>query len=119
MLGLLWKAQVDGRSCSVEELLEQLEGATETGLVRQLGLLDKAGIVTRNEPGNWLLSRDLDNVSLLQLYKAGGYYMPVDEKLEIPSEGEWDAAFFESVKLGELNMQQSLKSMYTENANQE
>lgn len=119
MLGLLWKAQVDGRSCSVEELLEQLEGATETGLVRQLGLLDKAGIVTRNESGNWLLSRDLDSVSLLQLYKAGGYYMPVDEKPEIPSEGEWDAAFFESVKLGELNMQQSLKSMYTENANQE
>ena len=73
-----------------------------------------AGIVARNETGSWLLCRDLDSVSLLNLYRAGKYYLPVSEKLEIPSESEWDAAFFRSVKLGELNMQQSLKSMYTQ-----
>lgn len=119
MVGILWKAQVDGRSCSVEGLLDQLEGATETGLGRQLGLLNKAGIVSRTESGEWLLCRDLENVSLLELYQAGSYYMPVDETLDIPSKGEWDAAFLASIKLGELNMTQSLKSMYVESEKQE
>ena len=115
----MWKAQVDGRSCPVASLLDHLEGATETGLVRQLGLLNKAGIVSRTESGEWLLCRDLENVSLLELYQAGGYYLPVNETLEIPSKGEWDAAFLDSIKLGELNMTQSLKSMYIGSAEQQ
>ena len=113
-VGYLWKAQIEGRSLSIEALLESLEGSTETELARQLGQLFDAGIVARNETGSWLLCRDLDTVSLLDLYRAGEYYLPVSEKLEIPSKSEWDAAFFRSVKLGELNMQQSLKSMYNQ-----
>ena len=89
-----------------------LEGSTETELASQLGLLFDAGLVTRSESGSWLLCRDLDTVSLLDLYHAGEYYLPVGEELEIPSKSEWDTAFFNSVKLGELNMQQSLKAMY-------
>jgi len=112
LVGHLWKAQADGRSLSIEDLLGLLEGSTETELASQLGLLFDAGLVTRNEFGSWLLCRDLDTVSLLDLYHAGEYYLPVGEKLEIPSNSEWDTAFFSSVKLGELNMQQSLKAMY-------
>jgi hypothetical protein len=97
---------------SIKELLVELEGTTETELASQLGWLFDAGIVTRDESANFLLCRDLDTVSLLNLYQAGEYYLPVGEELEIPSESEWDTAFFNSVKLGELNMQQSLKSMY-------
>jgi len=114
LVGYLWKAQMEGRSLPVEELLVSLEGSTETELAGQLGLLFDAGVVARNETGSWLLCRDLDTVSLLDLYRAGKYYLPVNEKLEIPSKSEWDEAFFRSVKLGELNMQQSLKSMYTQ-----
>lgn len=113
LVGNLWKAQGEGRAVPVEELLELLEGATEQVLVGQLGLLSEAGFVTRNEDGNWLLCRDLDTVSLLNLYHAGEFYLPVGEKLEIPSRSEWDTAFFKSVSTGELNMQQSLKRMYT------
>lgn len=112
LVGYFWKAQADGRSLSVEELLDLMEGSTETELASQLGLLFDAGLVTRNEVGSWLLCRDLDTVSLLDLYHAGEYYLPVGEELEIPSRTEWDTAFFNSVKLGELNMQQSLKAMY-------
>jgi len=112
LVGHLWKAQSSGRSLSIEELLVELEGITETELTSQLGWLLDAGIVTRDESANFLLCRDLDTVSLLNLYQAGEYYLPVGEELEIPSKSEWDAAFFNSVKLGELNMQQSLKAMY-------
>jgi len=114
LLGYLWKAQRVGKSMSVEELLDILEGVTESELANQLGMLFKAGIVTRTEIGCWLLCRDLDTVSLLDLYRAGEFYLPVSETLEIPSTSEWDEAFFSSVSLGELNMQRSLKDMYTQ-----
>jgi len=112
LVGHLWQAQAGGKSLSIEELLNLLEGSTETELASQLGLLFDAGLVTRSESGCWLLCRDLETVSLLDLYHAGEYYLPVGEELEIPSESEWDKAFFNSVKLGNLSMQQSLKSMY-------
>jgi len=114
LVGYLWKAQTTGRALSIEELLKSLEGATEPGLATQLGLLFDAGFVTRSEAGSWLLCRDLDTVSLLDLYRAGEYYLPVSETLEIPSKSEWDVAFFGSVKHGELNMKRSLKDMYTQ-----
>jgi membrane protein len=114
LVGYLWKAQTKGRALSVEELLISLEGATEPVLAGQLGCLLDAGIATRNESGSWLLCRDLDSVTLLDLYRAGEYYLPVSETLEIPSKSEWDEAFFRSVSLGELNLKQSLKSMYTQ-----
>ena len=112
MVGYLWKAQFSGKSMAVEELLNSLEGATEPGLATQLRQLFDAGIVTRNESGNWLLCRDLHGISLLDLYRAGEFYLPVGETMEIPTKSEWDAAFLRSVSLGELNMQQSLESMY-------
>ncbi len=113
LVGYLWKAQASGKAQSLEELLESLEGATETALARELGLLYDAGIVTRDEAGNWLLSRDLASVRLLDLYRAGHYYLPVNEKLEIPSESEWDDAFFRSVTSDELKLDQPLKAMYS------
>ncbi|MFC1702252.1 hypothetical protein ACFL1J_05890, partial [Pseudomonadota bacterium] len=79
-----------------------------------LGLLFEKGYITRNEEGSWLLRRDLDTVSLLNLYHAGEYYLPIGEELDNPSKSEWDAAFFRSISMGELNMQQSLKEMYTQ-----
>ena len=114
LVGYLWEAQAGGRAQSIEDLLESLEGATETALARELSLLYNAGIVTRDEDGNWLLSRDLDSVRLLDLYRAGRYYLPVNEKLEIPSESEWDEAFFRSVTASELDMERSLKDMYSQ-----
>jgi len=113
LVGYLWKAQTKGKAQSIEELLESLEGATEAALARELGLLYDAGIVTRDEAGNWLLSRDLASVRLLDLYRAGHYYLPVNEKLEIPSESEWDSAFFRSVTSDELILDQPLKAMYS------
>ena len=112
LVGYLWVAQARGEARSLEALLKSMEGATETALARQLDLLYNAGIVSRDEDGNWLLSRDLHSVRLLDLYRAGHYYLPVNETLEIPTEGEWDAAFFRSVTSAELKLEQSLQEMY-------
>lgn len=117
LVGYLWKAQTEGRVLSMEELLELLDGVTEPVLAGQLGLLFDEGYVTRNEDGSWLLCRDLDTVSLLNLYHAGEYYLPIGEELDNPSKSEWDAAFFRSISMRELNMQQSLKEMYTQTGN--
>ena len=114
LVAYLFRAQQEGTSLPVEKLLELLDGVTEPVLADQLGLLFDAGLVSRSEDGGWLLSRDLDTVSLLSLYQAGEFYLPVGEKLEIPSTSEWDEAFFRSVSGGELLMQQSLKKMYTQ-----
>lgn len=116
LVGHLWKAQLEGKALPVEKLLEILEGVTEPVLAEQLGLLFEAGLVTRNEEGNWLLCRDLETISLLDLYHAGEYYLPVGENLDIPSRSEWDSAFFGSISQDELNMQQSLRDMYTQTA---
>jgi len=112
-IGYLWRAQCEGKALAIRVLLEQQEGATETELVDQLLRFYDAGIVTRNEDGDWLLCRDLNSVSLLDLYRAGQFYLPVNETFEIPSTSEWDAAFFGSVSLGEMKMDQSLKSLYS------
>jgi len=114
LVGYLWKAQNQGKALSTENLLESMEGVTEPILAGQLALLFEAGLITRNEDRNWLLCRDLDTVSLLDLYQAGEFYLPVGEQLEIPSESEWDPVFFRSISEHDLNMQQSLKKMYTQ-----
>ena len=116
MVGHLWEAQLEGRALAIEKLLELLEGVTETVLAEQLGMLFEAGLVTRTEEGNWLLCRDLESVSLLDLYHAGKYYLPVGEKLDVPSKSEWDAAFFRSVSQDKLKMQQPLRDMYSQPA---
>ena len=113
LVGHLWNAQKDGEAVASEELLKLLEGVTETELTAQLELLYEAGIAARNEDGNWLLSRDLESVSLLDLYKTGLHFLPLEEKLEIPTQSEWDEVFFRSIVLGDMNMQRSLKSMYS------
>jgi len=114
LVGHLWRAQAKGKALEVEELLGLLSGVTESVLAEQLGLLFNAGMVTRTEDGNWLLCRDLDKITLLNLYHAGEYYLPLGETLELPSKSEWDEPFFRSISMGELNMQQSLKQMYTQ-----
>jgi len=113
LVGHLWKAQLEGRALAVEDLLERLDGVTEPVLSEQLELLYQTGYANRTEDGDWLLSRDLEYVSLLDLYHAGKSYLPVGEAPEIPSQCEWDAAFYRAISEHDLDMQQSLKSMYS------
>lgn len=112
LVGHLWQAQARGETLSTEMLLEQLEGVSESELAEQLTTLLNAGYVKCSEDGDWLLCRDLESVSLLDLYRSGEYYLPLNERPEIPSHSDWDEAFFKSITLHEVDMQRSLKDMY-------
>jgi membrane protein len=49
-------------------------------LVQQLlAQLDEIGLVRRAESGEWLLSRDLDDLSLGELYEACKLRIPINE----------------------------------------
>ncbi|MGD8383886.1 MAG: YihY family inner membrane protein [Lysobacterales bacterium] len=113
VVGYLFRAQSEGRTLATEDLMAEAEGATEAELVGLLMLFYDAGLVTRDEDGEWLLCRDLDSVSLLDLYRAGNFYLPVDERFDIPSESEWDSAFFQSLSTTGIDMDRPLKALYS------
>lgn len=112
LTGLLWQKQQARKTVTTEELLRLMPGVTETELSRYLEQLFAAGIATRSDMDEWLLCCDLSTISLLDLYQAGQYYLPLEEKLEVPSHSEWDEAFFRSIQTGKMDMNQSLESMY-------
>jgi len=113
LVGFLFRAQTEGRTLATEDLMALAEGATEAELVRLLMQFYDAGLVTRTEEGEWLLCRDLESVSLLDLYRAGHFYLPVNEQFDIPSEGAWDGAFFRALSLTGIDMERPLKTLYS------
>jgi membrane protein len=52
---------------------------TDDMLQRMLSALDSLNIVQRAEKGSWLLSRDLDQVSLIELYENLHLRVPAAE----------------------------------------
>ena len=81
MLGRFQMARAKGRGLHSDEI-QQLEPILTDNLVQDLlGELCKIGVVSRAEGGEWLLARDLDDVSLGELYEAGRLRVPVAEAL--------------------------------------
>lgn len=79
MLGRFHQARAKGRGLHSEEI-QQLEPILTDSLVQDLlGQLDAIDVVTRAEGGEWLLARDLDDVTLAELYEAGRLRVPVAE----------------------------------------
>ncbi|MBT8063301.1 MAG: YihY family inner membrane protein [Xanthomonadales bacterium] len=112
LVGHLWLAQRDGRSMSQDELWQAEEGIPDSLLQRLLGQFFDAGIVTQDQQDNWLLTRDLESFSLLDLYQAGHFHLPLGKKPELPRESDWDGPFLEAISVDSLNMSQPLKAMY-------
>jgi membrane protein len=112
LIGHLWDAQQDGRPRSQDELLLAENGVSDSMLQRLLEQFHQAGFVTRDQQDNWLLTRDLDQVSLLDLYHAGHYYLPMGRLPEVPSTGRWDQPFLHAIRADNLQMSQSLRSLY-------
>ena len=112
LVGHLWEAQKDGRALSQLDLLRVEKGVQESLLQRLLGQFLEAGIVTRDQQDNWLLSRDLDHFSLLDLYRAGHFHLPLGQDLHLPTQSTWDRAFLAATGPDGLAMGRSLKSLY-------
>ena len=90
LVGHLWRAQLDGRGIEPGTLLDLEPAATDAELRRLLDAMDDAGLVCRDEDGDWLLSADLDAVTLADLYRAMPLVLPLDELDEVPEQSRLD-----------------------------
>jgi membrane protein len=62
-----------------ESELSQRESFLTTDLLqRYLGDLQRARMIRRTDAGEWVLTRDLDNASLDEVFRAGDYRLPSD-----------------------------------------
>lgn len=114
LIGHLWQAQCSGRALSQQELLLAEDGVPESLLQRLLEQFVCSGIVTRDQQDNWFLTRDLDHFSLLDLYHAGHFHLPLAGPPDILPRGLWDRAFLEATAADRLRMDRTLKSLFRE-----
>jgi membrane protein len=98
LLGHFWQAQRRGEALSVKQLSEREPSASETQINRLLELLHRARFVHPDDDGDWLLSADLDELSLEALYRAGPFILPVGEVDELPIDSHWDRALIERLR---------------------
>ncbi|WP_129136551.1 YihY family inner membrane protein [Luteimonas sp. YGD11-2] len=79
LLGRFVEARRHGRGLHTDELMV-LEPCLTDALAQQFfAQLEAAGILARAESGAWLLARDLDDVTLVDLYEACHLRIPVHE----------------------------------------
>lgn len=81
MLGRFQVARGQGRGLHADELRELDPILTDSLVQDMLAKLSEAGIVQRAETGEWLLSRDLADVSLSELYVVAQLRVPVEETM--------------------------------------
>ncbi|PNS07547.1 YihY family inner membrane protein [Solilutibacter silvestris] len=79
MLGRFHAARGGGQGLHADELRELDPILTDSLVQDMLTKLCEAGIVQRAETGEWLLSRDLADVSLSELYVVAQLRIPVEE----------------------------------------
>jgi membrane protein len=123
LVGHLWSAQRQGKSLSNGELLDLEERASELQIINLLSLLKSQNIVKTEESGNWILTADLEDLSIGDLYQKGSYYLPLGDIEKLPQNTGWDKAFvgcLEQVqKHGRDEWEHSLRSMYLQTENTE
>jgi len=123
LIGHLWNAQRSGQALSLGKLLDLEQQASELQIHRLLAHLRKQLIVNTDEDGNWMLTRDLGEMSIGELYALGDYYLPLGEIGELPAESSWDAVFIGGLQhirdSGDIQWDRSLRSMYLEEDKQE
>jgi len=98
LLGHLWEAQVSGETLSQEELIvkEPHAGTMQVKLILHNLFVEK--IASVDDSGDWMLSRDLGDFSLIALYLSGNYHLPILGKNRIYQETDWDKAFVSAMK---------------------
>ena len=117
LIGHLWKAQMEGQAMTVEALIDAEPGVSSHVLQRLLTDFVRADIVTQNQDSGWLLTRDLDRLTLMQLYHSGRFHLPVGLEPDFIAESPWDAAFLEALRSDDRpQLDRSLKSLYLEGA---
>lgn len=73
------QARKTGKGLHIEDIQKQEPMLTDTLVQHLLAQLCEADVVRRTEEGEWLLSRDLEDLSLADLYEACQLRIPVAE----------------------------------------
>jgi membrane protein len=76
LLQRLWQAQHTGDVLPVKQLARELHGGSEERLETILYDLAGANMVIRAERGGWALAKDMDEVSLIELYRVVNCALP-------------------------------------------
>jgi len=84
-------AQRLGAGLHSEALRDREPFLSDDLVQRYLGDLNAAGMIQRNETGEWVLTRNLSAVSLYDIYAACDYRLPLDEALPITPDSPSDA----------------------------
>ena len=79
LLGRFLEARAQGHGLDGEQMLEFEPMLTDDQLQQFLCALDAIRVVRRTETGEWLLARDLDSLTLADLYEACQLRVPISE----------------------------------------
>lgn len=115
LLGHFWQAQRRGEALSVGDLLTREPAVSDSQLRRILGWFHDARFIHADDDGDWLLSADLDELSLGELYRSGSFILPIEEVERLPRENHWDRALVEGLKAVDAKagplLRRSIKSL--------
>ncbi len=116
ILGHLWEAQSRGEPLNQDQLiaLESRAGALQVNLI--LHNMFMAKIANVDDSGDWMLSRDLGELSLASLYLSGNYHLPILGEDRVFQETAWDKEFLAAMKdvqdKGTKALNRPLRPMY-------
>jgi membrane protein len=117
LIGHLWEAQTRGETLTQEELIVQEPHVSTMQVNHLLHNMFVAKIASVDDSGDWMLSRDLGDFSLMSLYLSGDYHLPVLGSNRIYQETDWDKSFFLAMKAvhdsGISALNRPLRPMYT------
>lgn len=80
MLGRFAEARRAGRGLHIDEILQVEPMLTDALVQDMLGRLDGIDVLSRAESGEWLLSRDLADVTFAELYEACHLRVPITDE---------------------------------------
>ena len=117
LLGHFWQAQRRGEALSVGQLLSRECAASDSQLRRILGWFHDARFIHPDHDGDWLLSADLQALSLGELYRSGSFILPLGEIHALPYESYWDRALIDGLqsvdRQADALLQRPVKSLLT------
>lgn len=116
LVGHLWQAQRRGENRSDIELLALEPNCHERQLQHLLHQLEETRIVARDEGGVWRLARDMEELTLGDLYSGGSFHLPVGSAEPVVINSPWDSTFstamHEVEQTGLAGLKKPLRGMY-------
>ncbi|TDB28458.1 YihY family inner membrane protein [Stenotrophomonas sp. ATCM1_4] len=80
LIGRFREARQDGKGLDEEQILLLEPMLTDSLLQQLLEQMERIDLLRRDERGQWLLARDLDGLSLAELYESSQLRIPVAEE---------------------------------------